>query len=241
MRKKGSIDIQVVVGVILLLAALVVIALIISSAVFGISSAELKKFSCWASNGMKSSNFVFKGQLPSTCEIINIEEPAGIEEIAKMMTDTWWMFGKGSWDFGNEDHEIVVFYFEAKEDITFDVLVDFLATTKDGKSVKDISGSDYNYIAKGSGDPTICTGKTLGNEGETPTMRKGQRYFITFWDDTNILGQGKERGDKLVLAGKPQLGQEGAYYCFSKAKGEWFSISEASRRIPIPLIGDVKI
>ncbi len=239
--KKGSIDIQVVIGVILLLAALIVIGIIIASAVFGVSSEDMKRFSCWASNGMKSSNFVFKSQLPSTCEINNIEEPADMAAVAKMMTETWWMYGKGAWDFGREDHEIAVFYFEARENIQFDALLSFLTTAKDGKCCVDIVDSDYNYIAKGSGDPSICTGKTLGDQGMTPIMRKGERYFIMFWDDTGILGQGRERGDKLVIAGKPQLGQEGAYYCFSKAKGEWYAFSEASRRIPIPIIGDVKL
>ncbi|MBU2638897.1 MAG: hypothetical protein KJ955_08030 [Nanoarchaeota archaeon] len=239
--KKGSIDIQVVVGVILLLAALIVIGIIIASAVFGVSSTDMKKFSCWASNGMKSSNFVFKSQLPSTCEINNIEEPADVEAIAKMMTETWWMYGKGTWDFGKEDHEIAVFYFEAAKDIKFDEVLNFLTATKDGKRVSDIADSDYNYLAKGSNDPTICTGKTLGDQGMTPTMKKGERYFIMFWDDASILGQGREYGDKVAIAGKPQLGQEGAYYCFSKPRGEWLSISNDNRRIWMPVIGDVSL
>lgn len=238
--KKGSIDIQVVVGVILLLAALVVIGIIIATAVFGVSSDELKKFSCWASNGMKSSNFVFKEKLPSTCEINNIEEPVDIAGVAKLMTETWWMYGKGDWDFGWQDRERAVFYFEAAENIGFDALLSTLTSTKEGKHVDDIADSDYNYLAKGSNDPTICTGKALGDQGAVPTMKKGESYFIMFWDDASILGQGKEYGDKIVIAGKPQLKQEGVYYCFSKPRGEWLKITPDARKW-LPFIGDVQI
>ncbi|HII14979.1 MAG TPA: hypothetical protein HA362_01590 [Nanoarchaeota archaeon] len=220
MRKRGAIETSTLVAMILLLAFLIIVATVIFAN--DISSEDMKKFGCWASNGLKSSNIAFKKMLPTTCELINVEEPVDMPQLVSMMKDAWWMYGKGDWDFGIVKKEIPVYYFQVKEDIPFAKLIEYMVAHKDGDIAKGLEDSDYHSFQKGAEGQRLCTGRYVGNaeEGERAVLKKSTEdkphfYFIMFWDDTSVIGMGKEEGDKMVLAGKPQLKDEGKYYCWS--------------------------
>lgn len=224
-QKKGEIETSMLVTIILLIAAAVVIGGIVWAVVGDIGISDMKKYGCWVSNGFRSSNIMFKMVLPSACDIFNVDHPVDMKELASMMKDAWWMYGKGDWDYGSGATETMIFYFSVSEDIDVLQFISYLYATSDGKPVDNPSNSDYTYLEKGSAGRTICTGKKIhgssGVETETPMLKKldtegrPKNYYIMFWDDTEIFGQGGEYGDKIIIAGKPNLKQEGAYYCYS--------------------------
>ncbi|MDI6737034.1 MAG: hypothetical protein QME12_00775 [Nanoarchaeota archaeon] len=240
-HKKGEIETSMLVTIILLIAAAVVIGGIVWAVVGDIGISDMKKYGCWVSNGFRSSNIAFKMVLPSACDIFNVEHPVDMKELASMMKDSWWMYGKGDWDYGAGNSETMVFYFSVAEDIDVLQFISYLYATSGGKPVDNPSNSDYTYLEKGSRGRTICTGKQIhgtGGAGERPVLKKldgegrPRYYYIMFWDDAEILGQGAEYGDKIVIAGKPNLKQEGVYYCFS--------LVDQTQLLQIPYGGDRK-
>lgn len=217
--KKGAIEMETLVKIILGLAFLVFfIGLIV--VITSTDSGALSKFSCWLSNGLKSSNKLFQKQLPTTCMLFEPEEPAGMEEIAKMLTDTWWMFGKGGWDLGWTDNERAVFWFTSKENTNFTGIINYLLLHNEGRSVTEIADSDYNYLQKGSEKQTLCYGAKI-LEDNIPKLKAGTKYFIVFFDDSGL----EERGDKVVITAKPQLKQEENYFCKSIVERSTIKIS----------------
>jgi len=240
--KKGEIETSTIVKVILLLAGALIIGSIVWVAVGGITTEGLRKYGCWASNGFKSSNILFKATLPSACEIFNAEQPVNEEQLAAMMKEAWWMYGQGDWDYGSGDSERMVFYFSVDHDIDLrSFLYGYMPSHSDGNLVElgKFENSDYRYIEKGSQGATICFGlyahKNAEETGERVLEKLDERgrpkyYYIMFWDDASILGQEKEYGDKIIIAGKPNLKQEGAYYCESPM--------DSTERLKIPYGGD---
>lgn len=223
-QKKGEIETSMLVTIILLIAAAVVIGGIVWAVVGDININDMKQYSCWVSNGFRSSNIIFKMVLPSACDIFNVDHPVTKEELTQMMKNTWWMYGKGDWDYDSGDSETMVYYFSVAENMDVLQFMGYLYGTRDGKPVDNLADSDYTYLEKGSAGRTICTGKNIHSGGEAgidPVLKKldeegrPRYYYIVFWDDAKILGQGGEYGDKIVIAGKPNLKQEGAYYCYS--------------------------
>lgn len=224
--KKGEIEMSTLVATIAILAGALIIGSIVWVAVGGITTEGLRKYGCWASNGFKSSNILFKATLPSACEIFNEKEPINEERLAAIMKEAWWMYGKGDWDYNlGDDHEMMVFYFTVEHDIDLkNFLYDYMPSHSDGNLVDDLSKSDFRYIEEGSQGATICFGlyahKNAEETGQRVLEKVDERgrpkyYYLMFWDDASILGQGKEYGDKLIIAGKPNLKQEKAYYCES--------------------------
>lgn len=228
--KKGEIEMSTIVAIIALLAGLLIIGSIVWVAVGGITTEGLRKYGCWVSNGFKSSNILFKATLPSACEIFNMEQPVNEEMLAAMMKEAWWMYGKGDWDYNlGDDHEIMVFYFSVDHDIDLDqygagedFIYGYLPSHSDGMLTEKYTSSDYFYLTKNSEGGSICLGRYAHKNAEETGRRilekvdergRPKTYYIMFWDDASILGQGKEYGDKIVIAGKPNLKQEGAYYC----------------------------
>lgn len=243
-NKKGEIETSMLVTIILLIAAAIVIGSIVWAVVGDISLGSVKKYSCWVSNGFKSSNIVFKMVLPSACDIFNVEEPVDMKGLASMMKEAWWMYGKGDWDFEAGAHESMVYYFSVSKDIDVLQFIGYLYATREGNPVDNPANSDYAYIEKGSVGKTICTGKRihgLGEGGAKPILKKldadGRpvNYYIMFWDDTEILGQGGEYGDKIIIAGAPNLKQEGAYYCYSLVDQTQMVEITPRGRLPIPI------
>jgi hypothetical protein len=238
--KKGEIEMSTIVAIIALLAGALIIGSIVWVSVGGITTDGLRKYGCWASNGFKSSNILFKATLPSACEIFNMEQPANEEQLAAMMKEAWWMYGKGDWDYGSGDSERMVFYFSVEQDIDLmKFLYGYMPSHSDGMLTEDLTKSDYRYIEQGSQGATICFGKYAHKNAEETGQRMLEKvdergrpkyYYIMFWDDASILGQGKEYGDKLIIAGKPNLKQEGAYYCESPM--------DQTQRLKIPSGGD---
>ncbi|MFH1065830.1 MAG: hypothetical protein V1734_04980 [Nanoarchaeota archaeon] len=224
--KKGEIETSTIITIILLLAGAIIIGSIVWVAVGGITTEGLRKYGCWASNGFKSSNILFKMTLPSACEIFE-EKDVNEEKLAAMMKEAWWMYGKGDWNYGSGDSERMVFYFSVDHDIDLiKFLYGYMPSHSDGNMVElgKLENSDYRYIEKGSQGATICFGKYAHKNAEETGRRvlekldergRPKTYYIMFWDDASILGQGKEYGDKIIIAGKPNLKQEGAYYCES--------------------------
>ncbi|MDD4877665.1 MAG: hypothetical protein PHO02_01360 [Candidatus Nanoarchaeia archaeon] len=238
--KKGEIETSMLVKIILYIAAAVVIGGIVWMVVGGINMKDMKEYGCWASNGFRSGSIITKELLPSACDIFNVEEPVDMKGLASMMKKSWWMYGKGDWDFeAGDDKETMVYFFSVSEDIDIMQFMGYLYATRDGTPVGNLADSDYTYLEKGSQGRTICTGKQIhgtgGAEGK-PILKKLDSegrpayYYIMFWDDTEILGQGGEYGDKIVIAGKPNLKQEGAYYCWS--------LVDQSQLVEIPYGGD---
>ncbi|MFA5888472.1 MAG: hypothetical protein WC852_07225 [Candidatus Nanoarchaeia archaeon] len=244
--KKGEIEMSTIVATIAILAGLLIIGSIVWVAVGGITTEGLRKYGCWASNGFKSSNILFKMTLPSACEVFQTKEPVNEEQLAAMMKETWWMYGKGDWDYGSGDSERMVFYFSVDHDIDLDkygagedFIYGYLPTHSDGMLTEKYTSSDYFYLTKNSEGGSICLGKYVHKDVEETGKRilekvdergRPKTYYIMFWDDAGILGQGKEYGDKIIIAGKPNLKEEGAYYCEVPL--------EPSQRLKIPYGGD---
>ena len=225
--KKGEIEMSTLVATIAILAGALIIGSIVWVAVGGITTEGLRKYGCWASNGFKSSNILFKMTLPSACEVFQAKEPVNEEQLAAMMKEAWWMYGKGDWDYGSGDSEVMVFFFSVEHNIDFmNFLYNYMPSHSDGLLLEagKFENSDYRYIEKGSPGATICLGKYAHKNAVETDERvleklddrgKPKYYYIMFWDDAGILGQGKEYGDKIIIAGKPNLKQEEAYYCES--------------------------
>lgn len=214
-KKRGALEWETIIKIALGLFFLVLAAGLIMLVVNFFGGKELGMWACWMSNGLKSSNFIFKSQLPTTCSLITPDEQMDRQGLVKIMKDTWWMYGKGDWDIGMTASEQTAFYFTAKEDIDFKGLMNYLLATKDGQNVADIKDSDYNYLQKGSYLQTVCYGKSLSLGGYK--LKAGEKYFIMFFDsarliDTTFAGL-NDLGDKIAITAKPRLEDEEAYLC----------------------------
>lgn len=248
--KKGEIETSMLVTIILMIAAGVVLGGIVWVVVSDIDIQDVMENVCWISNGFKSSSIVFEMAMPSACDIFNVEH-VDEKELASMMKKAWRMYGKGDWDFDTGGTEYLVYYFSVDHDIDFLQFIAYLQTTSDGNRVDDPSKSDYAYIEEGSEGRTICSGKQIhpgGDATERPVLKKldeqgrTRYYYLIFYDDAEILGQGGEYGDKLVIAGKPNRKQEGVYYCYSLYdQTKLLEIGEGRRFIPIPFYGEVEL
>jgi len=223
--KRGEISTEKLVGLVLLLAFLVIAAGIIYIVYDEVDATKMGQFSCWMSNGLKSGSGALGKLMPSTCSMTIMEEKAGMQDITKMLTDTWWMYHAGKIDLGSTAGEIVVFQFISKEEITFEALVQRLVKFKGETKVTDLKDSDFNYLQEGSEGPTLCVGQPIKDNNWK--LNKDQRYFIIYISTNRIhpvtsiagikISDLKDVGSKLVIASTPNLKQEKNYICPSYA------------------------
>lgn len=221
--KKAAIDMEMLIKIILIILAAIVIGGIVGYATKEFGSSDIKKYACWVSNGLRSSNIMMREFLPNACELTTIDEPITKVQLVEYMKEAWWMFGKGKWDYElGGTHERPVYYFRLAEDLTRTDFFKQLYYFNGGRllDAEHMDESDYTYIESGSDGPTICYGKSIAAEGEEPTMKKEKYYYLVFYDDSRLLGEGKEWGDKIVITSMPSFSQEKMYYCESMLPGE---------------------
>ncbi len=230
MVRKGAVEMDTLVTIILGLAFLV-IAIGIIYTVFTPSYADFSEFSCWTTNSIKASNLFFKKFLPSSCSMIEIEKPVDVQGLTELLRKTWWMYGQGENDFGWSDNEITVYSFtfagtENSPYITYSNLLNYLLRHNLGDAVKDIKDSDYNYLQKGSEKQTLCYGNKIGGT----SLNKNERYFIIFIDDSGL----GDLGDKIAITKTPNLKQESMVICPSIVEDTAIVIKEGLEIEEIP-------
>lgn len=198
MDKKGAGISTETTGKILLLLGFLVVAVLIIGAFTGLFSGEgSERTVCYVSNGLISSNFFFKAVFPTACSTKIVIEPVDQAKLSGLLTDAWWMFGKGSFDLGNVGHETFTpFVFNVKEDIPVAELYNYLVTHKGETLVSDRSKSDYDYLQKGSPGQTICFAKDMIVENEQLKLSKDELYYINFFDDQKP----HKCGDKILIS-----------------------------------------
>ncbi|MBU2590208.1 MAG: hypothetical protein KKA65_02780 [Nanoarchaeota archaeon] len=241
--KRGEISTEKLIGLVLLLAFLMIAAGIIYIVYGEVDATKMGQFSCWMSNGLKSGSGPLGKLIPSTCSMTIVEEKAGLEDITKMLTNTWWMYHQGDIDLGSTASEVAVFQFIVKDEISFENLVQRLVKFKGETQVTDLKDSDFNYLQEGSEGPTLCVGLPIIKEDYK--LKKDQIYFIMFFESNRILEflNVKDVGDKVIISSTPNLDQEENYYCPSYANlKEGISIYKTVLSgTPIKVIGAKKI
>lgn len=217
MDKKGAgISTEMLAKILLLLGFLVVAALIIGAFTGLFSGEGSERTVCYVSNGLISSNFFFKAVFPTACSTEIVVEPVDQAKLSGLLTDAWWMFGKGSFDLGNVGHETFTpFVFNVKEDIPVAELYNYLVTHKGETLVSDRSKSDYDYLQKGSPGQTICFAQDMIVENEQLKLSKDELYYINVFDDQSP----HDCGDKILIsktAGFSALGEDpNFFFCYS--------------------------
>lgn len=203
------------VGLVLLLVFLVVAIGIFLS--FSVSSTDLAKFGCWASNGIKSGSSIFGSLIPSACKLIPVEEKAAVEDITMMLTDTWWMYHQGNVNLGATASDNSVFKFIAKDEMSFEDITKRLIQYKGDAKVTNLKDSDFNYLQEGSEGPTLCAGISIVKNNWK--LNKDASYYINYFDSNRIVEilNVKDVGDKVVISSTPNIKQENNYYCPSYA------------------------
>ncbi len=201
---KGKLSTRTLVELILLSAFLLIVVILFISVKTQFSPEFLKQYACWANNAMKATSSVFRYFLPEECPMQE-KMDVTLEELASMIRSVWWMYGRGKWDLawrGGVDGLYVHYIFYPKEDIKISDLVVYLKTHSNGEIV-DVTDpeSDWNYLQAGSVGTTLCIDKkTIGNE-----LKKGERYFIIFYDSRGMVFDSKE--DRVAISKNINFGQ----------------------------------
>ncbi len=216
MKKRGALSIEQLIGLILLLAFLVIASGIIFLTYEEFDSSKMSQFSCWMTNGLKSSNSFFKKVMPTTCSLEILEESQSKEEVANLLVDTWWMYHQGEIDVDWSASLTSVYSFKLKEEFTYDELLQHLIEHKGTSKVKKLEDSDFNYLQQGSEGPTLCIEASIFEGGMK--LNKDQAYYILFFDSNRLiqspLGEGIiDLGDKLIITPFLTLEEGGNYYC----------------------------
>jgi hypothetical protein len=174
---------------------------------------DLKTYGCWAANGIMSSNVMFRSQMQVPCKQDLLKDPLSKQDFAIYLTDVWFMYGKGDWDYHiTKDDSIQISAFKLKEDMKIKDLFQHLLThigkrnlaEKGSISQEDIAKSDYNYIQTGSKGQTLCLHKDLKPKDGQAILKRNRVYYLMYWDDINpkqgqMLSGDLDTGDKIVI------------------------------------------
>jgi hypothetical protein len=209
--KKGvGFSLEQLAEILLVLAGLLVISLIIVGLFTGFNTQKMKTYGCWVGNAMMSSNEVFRLSLPVPCKNEVIDKPMSKADFSIYLTDVWFMYGKGNWDFHTKgDDTIDVSAFKLSEEIKvrdlFLHLLSHKGTTdyaKDGiLTTEEMIKSDYQYIQKGSEGQTLCFHEALISTIENQAvLRKDQIYRLYLWDDVSGFISSRDVGDKIIIS-----------------------------------------
>ncbi|RME54185.1 hypothetical protein D6777_04635 [Candidatus Woesearchaeota archaeon] len=218
---------------------------------FKVTSAKV--YGCWAMNGVVASNYMFRRELPVACKGDVVKEPMNKAQLSKYLTDVWMMYGRGEWDFHvAKDDTVLVSAFTVSEDMDIKELFVTMLTSTNGKSmIKDgkfdiskIEKSDYQYLQKGSPFQTLCIDKNIIPENSVAKLKKGNTYYLYFWDD--ILDQ--KSGDKLFISSKNEFKSEeinnvgccsiSEDVCFTLQGETWFTVTTRAIGRFVSKIGD---
>lgn len=251
-KRGAGIEMESLVKIILLLVFLVVAASIVIFLIQDFTIRDFKVYGCWAANGIMSSNVMFrKMEVPCKNEVE--EKPMNKAEFSRYLADTWFMYGKGDWDFHiTSDDSIQVAAFIVSEDIKIRDLFVHLLTHKGKRNLledgvlskKDFLNSDYNYIQTGSKGQTLCFSSKLGKKDAI--MKKNKIYYLLFWDD-----KGKDdSGDKLVLSTESSIGSSGKKLvsccslqqglCYRLTGEKWYEFGQLLRVFKWETPGSIK-
>lgn len=210
-KRGAGLESESLVKIILLVVFLVIAAILIVSFFTSASTSKTKVYGCWISNGIMSSNVLLRGAMSVPCKQEIIEDPMTKQDFAVYLTDVWFMFGKGKWDFHvTSDDWTTIAAFKLKEDVMLKDLYLHLMTHKGSRNlaeggtldVKDLASSDYNYLQAGSQGQTICFHEDLKPQDGIAGMAKSKVYYLLFWDDT---ARGSSTGDKIIITTKPEI------------------------------------
>ncbi|MFH0798517.1 MAG: hypothetical protein V1906_03840 [Candidatus Woesearchaeota archaeon] len=230
--------------IILLVVFLVIAVILIVTFFTAASTNKVKAYGCWISNGIMASNAAFRTMMSVPCKQEIIEEPLSKEDFAVYLTDVWFMYGKGNWDFHiKKDDSILVSAFKLKEDIIMRDLYVHLIThvgkrnLADGGTldVNDMAKSDYNYLQSGSQGQTLCLHKGMKPSDGVSMINRNKVYYVLFWDDTP---RGGSTGDKIILSPKPYPDMEDIVCC-TLQEGSCLTLSGIAWYDPMRVIGPV--
>ncbi len=243
-KRGAGLEMESLIKIILLVVFLLIATILIVTFFTAASTNKVKAYGCWISNGIMSSNFAFRSMMSVPCKQEIIEEPLSKKEFAVYLTDIWFMYGKGNWDFHiQKDDSILVSAFKLKEDIPIKDLFIHLITHIGKRNlaeagtldVNDLSKSDYNYIQSGSQGQTLCLHKGLKPDDGVSILSRNRVYYLIFWDDTP---RGSSTGDKIVLSAVPSPSMEDIACC-TLQEGSCITLSGVAWYDPTRVIGPV--
>jgi len=189
------------------LIALVVISSIFITARAGVLGEDsIHRMGCWGSSQFKCSGGILSS-VPISCPFKVIEDPLDQEQVAGVLTGTWWMYLEGTCDFGAAGDEVYPAYaFSVKEDIDLSTLLNKeLAAKWKGEDV-DIEKSDYTYLEENTVGQTLCfdTNDAGIEEGK---LLAGKPYYISYLDDQELfefkLFEYKQ--DRILISSDPEF------------------------------------
>jgi hypothetical protein len=210
--KKGKIVITKVVSIVLLLAfAVLAFGIFAQAKASALNLDTLQEVSCFSSNTLKCSGGAFSA-ISSLCGLNVVEDEVGKEEVAGLIKSTWGMYLQNSCDYGSistvtaGDNFFLTYSFTPKEDILISDLFNHMITTNNGRPVKEVKKSDYNFIEEKTERYTMCF--DVNSYGiDEKKLEKGQRYYLIYYDDYTLTGYSE---DKVIISSDPEFNMD--YY-----------------------------
>lgn len=243
-KRGAGLEMETLVKIILLVVFLLIAVILIVTFFTAASTNKVKAYGCWISNGIMASNAAFRATMSVPCKQEIIDEPLSKEDFAVYLTDVWFMYGKGNWDFHiQKDDSILVSAFKLKEDITIRDLFVHLITYVGRRNlaeggtmdVNDMAKSDYNYLQSGSQGQTLCLHKDLKPTDGVSMLSRNKIYYVIFWDD---CPRGSSTGDKIILSPKPSPSLDDIVCC-TLQEGSCITLSGIAWYNPLNVIGPV--
>lgn len=190
----------------------VLIALVVISGITIVARAEVlgKEFphevACRIGNIVKCSGGL-SSLVQSSCPFKTIEEPLDEEQLARLLTGTWWMYHAGTCDFGAAGDEVYLAYvFSVKEDIDLEKFLNEELAAKKGGDEVDITKSDYTYLEENTAGQTICFDTNDAGIGEGKLLA-GKPYYLSYLDDQELLEfkTFQYKQDRILISSDPEF------------------------------------
>ena len=203
MKKRGKLEVEVLVKIILILVSFLII---VSVTVVFVERGKVgwKDMLCAFSVRIASKTHMGVNFFPLACtpQKVGIKGDSFevMQKMSGLMKRCWWMFGESKIDdiksnFGGDDKFTcyVIDPLEIEESISIDEFIRFLKDS-DGVEEGEKEGSVYNYIQQGESFYGLCFDRELKEfEGK-------KVYYIRFRDDVTQIFGGNE--DQIMVSDK---------------------------------------
>lgn len=157
---------------------------------------------CMLTNTVKCQGGIFS-DMPSLCSLETIEDPIDTTKLADITRDSYWMYKKGTCDFGNAVDEVYpVYAFAPKNDISLDAFFNDLVKKSRGKEVS-IEYSDYAYLEQNTKGQTICIDAQAKGVNDKK-LSKNEIYYLLYYDDQELF-DGESYGDRIIITSDPSF------------------------------------